>query len=84
MDTARNLPVIVWCDGDRVVAECVLIPRCRVERTTRDQALAAVQRLIATRLRARRSEGWDLPASYEVGHVPTNGCALPSRRTDAA
>ena len=81
MDTARNLPVLVWQDGsDDYVADCLLIPRCRARARTRDAAIDAVQRLIPDRLHARHAEGWRLPETYEVGHVPTCGSALPYRR----
>jgi predicted RNase H-like HicB family nuclease len=81
METARNLPVLVWQEAaDDFVADCVLIPRCRAHAHTRDDAIDAVKRLIAGRLRTRRAEGWHLPHAYEVGHVPTSGSALPLRR----
>jgi hypothetical protein len=81
METARNLPVLVWQDGDEdFVADCSLIPRCRVHSRTRAGAIDGVQRLIASRLHARHSEGWHLPQQYEVGHVPTCGSPLPLHR----
>jgi hypothetical protein len=81
METARNLPVLVWQETESdYVAECSLIPMCRFRASTRDAAIHGVQRLITSRMRACHAEGWHLPQSYEVGHVPTCGSPLPVRR----
>ncbi len=81
METARNLPVVVWQEADDdYVADCLLIPRCRARARTREDAIEAVSRLVPGRLHARQVEGWYLPDSYEVGHIPTGGSPLPIRR----
>jgi hypothetical protein len=73
MDPRSNVPVLVWAEGTRYVAECLLIPSCRIRASTREQALRAISRLIAERMEARAREGWSLPAGYEVIHMPAAG-----------
>jgi hypothetical protein len=75
VDARKNLPVIVWRGGARMVACGALAPECIASGETREQALHALQEVLAEH--ARRGDFATLPVEYEVVHVPAHGSSLP-------
>jgi predicted RNase H-like HicB family nuclease len=65
-----ELPVILIPGEDGfVVAECPIIPGCISQGRTREEALVNIREAIELCLENRESEGWELPAEYEVVRV---------------
>jgi predicted RNase H-like HicB family nuclease len=52
-----------------IVAECPIIPGCVSQGRTREEALKNIREAIELCLENRESEGWELPAEYEVVSV---------------
>lgn len=84
METRTNLPVIVWRHRSGFIAVCSIIPKCRAMASTFAEVMKKIERRIAVRLKERTREHWDLPLTYQVGHVPANGSPLPMTRAPGA
>jgi predicted RNase H-like HicB family nuclease len=62
-----ELPVILTPGEDGfLVAECPVIPGCISQGRTREEALKNIREAIELCLENRKSEGWELPAEFEV------------------
>jgi predicted RNase H-like HicB family nuclease len=62
-----EIPVILTPGEDGfVLAECPIIPGCISQGRTREEALDNIREAIELCLENRESEGWELPAEYEV------------------
>ena len=69
-----ELPVILTPGKDGfLVAECPIIPGCISQGRTREEALKNIREAIELCLENRESEGWNLPAEYEVVRVSLLG-----------
>ena len=65
-----ELPVVLTPGEDGfIVAECPIIPGCISQGRTREEALTNIREAIELCLENRESEGWELPAEYEVVRV---------------
>jgi predicted RNase H-like HicB family nuclease len=73
-----ELPVILIPGEDGfIVAECPIIPGCISQGRTREEALANIREAIELCLENRESEGWELPAEYEVVRVSLTESSSP-------
>ena len=62
-----EIPVILTPGEDGfVLAECPIILGCISQGRTREEALDNIREAIELCLENRESEGWELPAEYEV------------------
>jgi predicted RNase H-like HicB family nuclease len=73
-----ELPVILTPGEDGfLVAECPIIPGCISQGRTRAEALKNIREAIELCLENRESEGWKLPAEYEVVSVSLSESGSP-------
>ena len=73
-----DLPAILTPGEDGLlVAECPIIPGCISQGRTRDEALNNIREAIELCLENRESEGWELPAEYEVVRVSLTESSSP-------
>ncbi|MGH7836798.1 MAG: type II toxin-antitoxin system HicB family antitoxin [Candidatus Binataceae bacterium] len=69
-----DLPIILIPGEDGyLVAECPVIPGCISQGRTRAEALINIREAIELCLENRESEGWKLPATYEVAEITIEG-----------
>ena len=69
-----ELPVILTPGDDGfLVAECPVIPGCISQGRTREEALRNIREAIELCLENQESEGWELPANYEVVRLAVAG-----------
>ena len=62
-----ELPIILVPGEDGyLVAECPVIPGCVSQGKSREEALRNIREAIELCLENRQSEGWELPAGYEI------------------
>ncbi len=65
-----ELPVILTPGEDGyMVAECPVIPGCISQGRTREEALRNIREAIELCLENQETEGWQLPADYEIVRV---------------
>ena len=65
-----ELPILLTPGEDGyLVAECPVIPGCISQGRTREEALVNIREAIELCLENRKSEGWELPAAYEVTQI---------------
>jgi predicted RNase H-like HicB family nuclease len=73
-----ELPVILTPGEDGfIVAECPIIPGCISQGRTREEALENIREAIELCLENRESEGWELPADFEVVRVALTESSSP-------
>ena len=73
-----ELPVILTPGEDGfIVAECAIIPGCISQGRTREEALKNIREAIELCLENRESEGWELPAEYEVVRLSLSELSSP-------
>ena len=73
-----ELPVILTPGEDGfIVADCPIIPGCISQGRTRQEALQNIREAIELCLENRESEGWELPAEYEVVRVSLTESSSP-------
>ena len=65
-----DLPVVLRSGQDGfLIAECPAIPGCISQGRTRDEALQNIREAIELCLENQSTEGWELPAEYEIVRI---------------
>jgi predicted RNase H-like HicB family nuclease len=65
-----DIPVVLYPGEDGyIVVVAPSLPGCVSQGRSEEEALANIQEAIELCLEGREEEGWELPATYSLGHV---------------